>query len=258
MKRKGILIMVAAVLLLSAGCGSEGEEVDVSEVISDSIVTKIPMKYSHVFLIRGSGGYVMVDAATEGSLPEIESALTGLGISPDEIGLIILTHGHKDHYGGLKAVKELTGAEVLCHENAASYIRKAESEPVVAQNFLGRLLNRLPELPSPAVEPDIVIRNETDLAPWGVPGRIISTPGHSIGSVSILLETGEALVGDTVRGESGKISLGMFYEEEEQLWKDIAAVTAAEPKVVYFSHGGIIRGEELAAFLENRTVRQGL
>jgi glyoxylase-like metal-dependent hydrolase (beta-lactamase superfamily II) len=48
----------------------------------------------------------------------------------------------------------------------------------------------------------------------GPTGRIVHTPGHSGGSLSILLDSGEALVGDIIRDEgSGSIGPGMSYED---------------------------------------------
>ena len=39
------------------------------------------------------------------------------------------------------------------------------------------------------------------LAGYGIPGKIIYTPGHSMGSVSVLLDNGEAFVGDLAMNE---------------------------------------------------------
>jgi glyoxylase-like metal-dependent hydrolase (beta-lactamase superfamily II) len=38
--------------------------------------------------------------------------------------------------------------------------------------------------------------DEFSLAPFGVPGKVVCTPGHSLGSVTVLLENGDACVGD--------------------------------------------------------------
>ena len=43
---------------------------------------------------------------------------------------------------------------------------------------------------------DVVIEDDYDLSQYGIPGKIIHTPGHSPGSLSVLLDTGEAFVGD--------------------------------------------------------------
>jgi hydroxyacylglutathione hydrolase len=46
------------------------------------------------------------------------------------------------------------------------------------------------------VEPEILVDEEMDLLEFGVNGRIVHTPGHTSGSISLLLDSGEAFVGD--------------------------------------------------------------
>ena len=47
------------------------------------------------------------------------------------------------------------------------------------------------------VKVDIALGDEDfSLIEYGIPGRVIYTPGHSMGSVSILLDSGEAIIGD--------------------------------------------------------------
>ena len=49
------------------------------------------------------------------------------------------------------------------------------------------------------MNPDIVIRGNTDLAPYGIAGTVIPTPGHTAGCISVVLENGDAFVGDCNR-----------------------------------------------------------
>jgi hydroxyacylglutathione hydrolase len=46
------------------------------------------------------------------------------------------------------------------------------------------------------VEPDILTDEGMDLLAFGVNGRIVHTPGHTAGSISLVLDSGEAFVGD--------------------------------------------------------------
>ena len=61
------------------------------------------------------------------------------------------------------------------------------------------------------VNPDILVDDVFGLSEYGISGKIIHTPGHSQGSMSIILDNGETLIGDMVRDEGdGEIGLGMF------------------------------------------------
>jgi glyoxylase-like metal-dependent hydrolase (beta-lactamase superfamily II) len=46
------------------------------------------------------------------------------------------------------------------------------------------------------VDADLVVREPLDLAPWGVAGRVVPMPGHTPGSLVVVLDDGRAFVGD--------------------------------------------------------------
>jgi len=51
-----------------------------------------------------------------------------------------------------------------------------------------------------AFEPDLLFRDGFSLEPHGVKGRVLATPGHTMGSASVVLDSGEAVIGDVLRG----------------------------------------------------------
>ena len=115
---------------------------------------------------------------------------------------IINTHGHWDHIGSARDMKQVTGAEIALHQREKDWLEKAlKSQPPGATTF-GRIVTLivkmfLPFVHIPATNVDIVLDDEgLSLSEYGIPGRIVHTPGHSPGSVSVLLETGDAFVGD--------------------------------------------------------------
>src|SRR3972149_3031489 len=57
----------------------------------------------------------LIDTGHRGSAPEIVECIRQLGRSPEEISLIILTHNHIDHVGGLAEIKQQTKARVAIH-----------------------------------------------------------------------------------------------------------------------------------------------
>ena len=95
------------------------------------------------------------------------------------------------------------------------------------------------------------MEDEFDLQPYGIAGKIIHTPGHSPSSISIMLDNGEALIGDLVREEgSDRIGPGMFCEDEEVLLGSLEKVAAYEPRIIYLSHGTHIDNRTLRHFIE--------
>lgn len=82
--------------------------------------------------------------------------------------------------------------------------------------------------------------DELSLADYGVPGRIIYTPGHSMGSVSVLLETGDAFVGDLAMNEFPlRLSPGLpiFAEDMQKVNESWRQLLDEGVKMVYPAHG---------------------
>jgi len=67
------------------------------------------------YIVKDKGA-VLIDAATPGQGHSFSKLLSDSGIRPEEIQLIILTHGDFDHCGSAKEIQELTGAKIVLHE----------------------------------------------------------------------------------------------------------------------------------------------
>jgi glyoxylase-like metal-dependent hydrolase (beta-lactamase superfamily II) len=249
------LTPMAMALVMSsmlAVCGSE--EVVVTQINSEDKVQPVRFGHSNIYLIQTEGGHILVDAGMPDMEEELDAVFRESGVDPKRVQLIVATHGHLDHVGTIAYAQEATGGEILCHRSLAEYLAAGEAEPAVARNLLGRLLNFLTGLQGSGfsgAEPDILVDEEYDLAAYGISGKIIHTPGHSPGSVSVILDNGEALIGDLVRKEgSDRIGLGMFYEDKNVLLDSLEKVAAFEPRIVYLSHGTHIDNRALKEAIE--------
>jgi len=118
--------------------------------------------------------------------------------------LIILTHGHLDHYGSAEELKAKTGAPIAIHKADAEYLNKGINYIGTPTGLFGRIVKSLfigtDESLSKSLKADIVFDNEVDLREFGIDGRVIHTPGHTEGSISLVLSNGEAIVGDLIMG----------------------------------------------------------
>ena len=99
----------------------------------------------------------------------------------------------------------------------------------------------------------MVVQDELDLGPWGLDGRAVMTPGHSPGSLSILLGGGAAFVGDLAASSFRRL-LGVrpsvFGDDLGQILAGWRRVLDAGARIVCPGHGGAFAGETLARELD--------
>jgi glyoxylase-like metal-dependent hydrolase (beta-lactamase superfamily II) len=126
---------------------------------------------------------------------------------PGDVKLIVVTHVHFDHVGSLSAIKAACRCPVVVHAKEYRLLKEAELVFPPGTNLSGKgtslVANRLRGYPPimrgfkfAPVEAEIVVSGEVALEKFGVAGKIIPTPGHTAGSLSVLLADGEAFVGD--------------------------------------------------------------
>ena len=143
----------------------------------------------------------MVDGGMPNKLRVFRRKLGRLYIHPEDIKLMVLTHSHFDHVGSAKAISEFTGAKVLIHEIERPFLENREFAMIKGIDLWGKitlkvLLPILRRIPFPQAKADIYINEkEYPLYEYGIDGKILHTPGHTQGSISVLLDTGEAFVG---------------------------------------------------------------
>ena len=166
-----------------------------------TIIHPIRMAFETIYVLRGEGA-ILIDAGEPSKLAEFERGIAEASIQAEEIRLIVLTHGHWDHIGSAADIQALTGAKVLMHQKDLHFLTDVSPSPPSGFTTWGKILVTLFKLYAPydripGFEVDIVAgEEEIPLHEYGIPGTVIPTPGHTWGSVSVLLESGEAFVGD--------------------------------------------------------------
>jgi glyoxylase-like metal-dependent hydrolase (beta-lactamase superfamily II) len=206
----------------------------------------IPMGPVNGYVIQAEG-VVVIDGGTPDQTDDFLTGLERASIKPEDIQLIVVTHGHYDHIGSVKEIKETTGAKVAMHQCEKDCLEKSvDPPPPPPVTRWGRVLIKLIAMSASSAnisttDVDIVLGDEDlSLAEYGIPGRVIYTPGHTSGSVSVLLETGDALVGDlAMSGFPLRLSPGLpiFAEDLGQVKASWKRLLDAGADTVYPGHG---------------------
>lgn len=111
------------------------------------------------------------------------------------IKVILLTHAHLDHVLAVPAIKKATGAPIWLHQNERDFYESVESQ---ARMF------GLPLKTDPPPPVDHWTQPGDEISWGGITAKALSTPGHSPGHISFLLndEAGTCLSGDAVFRDS--------------------------------------------------------
>ncbi len=136
----------------------------------------------------------LIDAGVWGTAPQLQGYLKQIGRSPQEISMVLMTHAHPDHIGGCLAIKKASSASFYAHPADKPWIEDVERQ------YRERPILNFFELVEGPVPVSRELR-EGDTLSWdkGKTLRVLETPGHSLGSISLFLEgEGALFTGDAV------------------------------------------------------------
>ena len=205
----------------------------------------IKLGVARCYVIQAEGT-ILIDGGAPKQAGNFMKGIESLSINPKDIHLIVITHGHWDHIGSAKEIKEITGAKIALHRNEKDWLEKSLMPLPPAVTLWGRIFAKImamfmPLIHVPATTVDVALGDEElSLAEYGIPGRIIPTPGHSMGSVSVLLETGDAFVGDlAMNGLPMRIGPGLpiFAEDLQKVKRSWQLLLDKGATTVYPAHG---------------------
>lgn len=127
---------------------------------------------------------------------DTDKILTVLAEAKLKVKYIINTHGHFDHVGGNRKLKEATAAEILIHADDAPMLNHLQE----AAAAFGLSSDN-----SPA--PDRLLKDGDNVSCGSITLEVLHTPGHSPGGISLFTQ-GSVFVGDTLfAGSIGRTDL---------------------------------------------------
>ena len=217
-------------------------------------LTAVPMGNSNAYLLTAGASAVLVDAGCGGKIKNLEAALEQKNLKFPEIKLVILTHTHYDHVGCLAEIRDRSGAKVLVHEAEAGNLEKGYTPFPKGTMWFSKIISGMAKtlLSSkakyPPVKADIVVKGEYDLKDYlpGVKAKVIPTPGHTAGSISVILQNEDAVVGDTLFNVMPWTVFPPFANNEKQLLRSWEKLAETSCSTFYPGHGKELPIEKLA------------
>jgi hydroxyacylglutathione hydrolase len=159
---------------------------------------------SNVFLLTNGKTNFLIDTSVGRLWNKLQKQLSEAGI--DHIDYLILTHAHFDHAANANKLKGKYRASVIVHQKEADYLAKGDNiipqgtmlmtRPLV--NLAGKRYFR--KMRYEPCDFDLQVGEKLELKDMGIDAYIMHTPGHTSGSVSVIVDDEIALVGDAMFG----------------------------------------------------------
>ena len=203
------------------------------------IIEPIPLRFVNAYIIRGRR-HVLIDTGFPGMADTLLNELKKRDISIQDISLILLTHGHPDHAGSAAELRKRLHVPVAIHTREAEWMRSGQTHLPRPIRPFGYVVKAITKPTIEPFEPDVLLEEGMDLTPYGIEGQIISTPGHSPGSISILHPGGDCIAGDVLAGSLWRNDHPLYpylAEDVPLLHQSIERLLRSPVERLYFGHG---------------------
>jgi glyoxylase-like metal-dependent hydrolase (beta-lactamase superfamily II) len=207
-------------------------------------VVPIKLAFSNAYLVIDQRT-IVVDTGSPNEADKIVAAMKRAGVNSKDVALILHTHSHPDHAGSTRQLRSLIDAPTAIQAADAQMLTSGVPDPVKPISLEAQLVKAMLVKPFPGIQPDVIIERNRSLADYGVNGRVLLTPGHTPGSISVLLNNGEAIIGDVLMGGwiGGNVfgtrpNYHYFIDDRSALHASLKNILAQSPTRLYVGHGG--------------------
>lgn len=173
---------------------------------------------------------ILVDPGHRHLFGHVHGGLYTLSLDPQDIDLVIITHGHPDH---MEAVKIFAGTSTLI------------AVPAIEMDYIRNMPPHLTSALGVAdFEPDILLR-EGDLQVGNLDLKVIHTPGHSPGSICLYWPEAKVLITGDVVFYQGIGRTDIPGGDGKKLKESINRISRIDADYLLTGHGDIVPGREL-------------
>lgn len=209
--------------------------------IIDRVFTFDGLIVGRVYLLEDDDGFTIIDSGLGLAARRVLRQLAGSGRSPSDVKRILITHGHTDHVGGLAALKEATGAQVIVSAYERVYIEG--KKPIVGPKRdqvppLARMMVSKPQTLPPVLVDRVV--TDGDVLTEVLGGlHVVSTPGHTPGHLAFWQPQMRILFcGDVVMNMIRlRLPFAAYTPDMKQNKRSIKRIVDLDPEIICFGHG---------------------
>jgi len=209
----------------------------------------LPYKLGTVncYLIKNDSGFFLIDTGFSNNRAVLEKELGEAGCRPGNLKLIVITHGDFDHTGNAAYLRDKFATKTAMHFDDFGMVERGD------MFWNRRRGNRIIRMLAPILfgfgksdrfVPDITLEDGYGLSEYGFGAKVLALPGHSKGSIGILMARGDPSPGSGQALFCGDLFGNVNKPELNSIMDDLAAANASVEKLrsleidtVYPGHG---------------------
>ena len=201
----------------------------------------LPMHISRVncYLIKTDSDFILIDTGSSNQRGELEQELEAAGCRPGNLRVIVITHGDFDHTGNAAYLRQKFGTPIAMHKgdlgmaDHGDMFWNRKSGNVIIRK-LAPIFMKFPQ--ADWFTPDVLVEDGLRLSDYGCEGRVLSIPGHSLGSIGILTDDGSLFCGDLL-DNTDKPRFNTIMDDPTTARASVDRLKELAVKMVYPGHG---------------------
>jgi hydroxyacylglutathione hydrolase len=219
-----------------------------NEIKTISLPLPLGMGRVNCYLIQNEAGYYLIDTGGTNNRKELTRELNAAGMKPGMLKMIVITHGDFDHMGNAAHLRKLFGALIGMHPEEVGTAEQGDmfasrKKPNAILGAVARLLAWFGR--KGRFSPDVLLVDGQSLAEYGLEAQVVVIPGHSRGSIGVLLEGGEFFCGDLLNSMGGTPALNSLMDDLPKGEASLEKMRGLGITKVYPGHGKAFGLEEV-------------
>lgn len=202
----------------------------------------IKIGITNCYLIHYEDIYVLVDTGQKAFSDKLRIELKAILPSPFNLDYLVLTHTHYDHVQNAKMIQTEFHPKVIVHKNEVDFLKNGFTRFPKGTNVITYMISALGNKFAKgigkydALEADILVHDDYFID--NKPGlKIIETAGHTIGSISLIIDDEIAIVGDTLFGVIPNKGYPPFADHKTDLFRSWEKLLRESCEIFLPGHG---------------------
>jgi hydroxyacylglutathione hydrolase len=221
-------------------------------------VHRLPLDGTNAYVISGEH-HVLIDTGPERSRTALLDGLASIGLGGEDLSLVLATHAHATSVGNAAYLQRMFHVPLAIHGADAPILASGIDRSVGITKPIGALMRWFGDSRFDAAPPDVVFGHTLSLHVFGAQGTVVHTPGHTIGSATVVLPTGDAIIGDLLMGGwfGGQIRprrpvRHYFAEVPQRVAKSLALLQRLGVKRLHPGSGDVLQMDDVRHLIISR------